>query len=172
MTVFKAVLNQDTVLLQSYSKLNKRLLTFVEEFLKKHLELMFLNFDFDVILAIVNKMLVPHISDSDFALRSSALLALDSFNEFVFNNLRKPSKKRPALAQKVQLFYNKCPIFEELLHALTYTLLFEDHKNVWIFQKPVHSTIAMCEGGAVTAQNSFRIMSSVVEAHEHDQVRK
>jgi len=31
---------------------------------------------------------------------------------------------------------------------LAYTLLFEDHKNVWIFQKPIHSTIVMCEGGA------------------------
>lgn len=131
--MFKVILNQDTALLQSYSKLNKRLLTFIEEWCKKHLEVMFLNFDFEIILAMVNKILVPHFSEADFSVRSSALLALDCFNEFVFNNVRKPSKKRPELAQKVQLFYNKCPIFEELLHALTYTLLFEDHKNVWIF---------------------------------------
>lgn len=58
------------------------------------------------------------------------------------------------------------------MHALTYTLLFEDHKNVWIFQKPLHSTIAMCEGGAVSAQHSFNIMSRVVEVNEPDAVRK
>jgi hypothetical protein len=34
----------------------------------------------------------------EFDIKSSALLTLDAINEFVFENLRKPSKKRPDLA--------------------------------------------------------------------------
>jgi len=56
---------------------------------------------------------------------------------------------------------------------LAYTLLFEDHKNVWIFQKCVHSTIVMCEGGVQQGvQTSFNIITEVIEQNELDFDRK
>ena len=45
------------------------------------------------------------------------------------------------------MFYNSGQVFSGLLKQLSYTLLFEDHKNIWIFQKAMHSTIVMVEGG-------------------------
>lgn len=69
-----------------------------------------------------------------FEIKSTALLTIDALNEFIFNNLKKPSKKQPQIAQNVQLFYNQNQkMFEEFMRTLSYTLLFEDHKNVWIF---------------------------------------
>lgn len=100
--VFRSLLNADTKQLAGYSKLHRKILVFVEEFFKKHLELAFLKLDFELIIAVVNKLLFPNIGDPEFPIRSNALLSLDSLNEFIFNNLRKPSKKRPDLAQKVQ----------------------------------------------------------------------
>jgi len=91
-------LNQDFKIIKGYTKLHKGICAFIEEFLKKHMELIFLKFDPGLILAILTKLIMPNISESDFAVRSAALLGLDSFNEFVFNNLKKPSRKRPALA--------------------------------------------------------------------------
>jgi len=121
----------------------------LEQFFKKHLELIFLRFDFGLVLQIIESILIPGMREEAFEIKSTALLTIDALNEFIFNNLKKPSKKQPQLAQNVQAFYTQHQkIFEEFLRTLAYTLLFEDHKNVWIFQKCIHSTIVMCEGGA------------------------
>ena len=76
-------------------------MNFVEEFFKKHLEVMFCHFETEMIHAIFSKIVQPQVQDDDFGVRSHALNSIDKFNEFVFDNLRKPSKKRPELAQKV-----------------------------------------------------------------------
>lgn len=55
---------------------------------------------------------------------------------------------------------------------MSYTLIFEDHKNIWIFQKAVQSTIAMVESGAKNTKNSQRVMLGVVERNEHNMDRK
>ena len=65
----------------------------IEEFFKKHLELIFLRYDFGLILKIIQEVLVPGMRDEAFEIKSCALLTIDAFNEFVFNNLKKPSKK-------------------------------------------------------------------------------
>ena len=170
--VFRSLLNVDMKQLAGYSKLHRKILMFVEEFFKRHLELTFLKLDFELIIAVVNQLLFPNLGDSEFAIKSNALLSLDSLNEFIFNNLRKPSKKRPELAQKVQQFYNKYQIFEDLLRRLTFCLFFEDHKNIWVFQKCLHSTIVMVEGGAPQPQNSLRHMMNVVQQNEFDEEQR
>jgi hypothetical protein len=78
----------------------------IEEFFKKHLEVIFLRFDFTLIINIVEKILMPGMRQDAFEIKSSALLTVDALNEFVFNNLRRPSKKQPALAVNVQNFYS------------------------------------------------------------------
>lgn len=52
-----------------------------------------MKFDFQLILNIVNLILMPGMRQDLFEIKSSALLTIDAINEFVFNNLRKPSKK-------------------------------------------------------------------------------
>lgn len=65
----------------------------IEEYFKKHQEVIFMKFDFQLILNIVNLILMPGMRQDLFEIKSSALLTIDAINEFVFNNLRKPSKK-------------------------------------------------------------------------------
>jgi|TARA_B110000285_G_C14914992_1_gene509776 hypothetical protein len=67
----------------------------VEQFFKKHLEVIFLRFDFQLVLAIIEKLLLPGLRSDLFQTKSSALLTIDALNEFIFNNLKKPSKKQP-----------------------------------------------------------------------------
>ena len=51
-------------------------------------------------------------------------------------------------------------------------MLFEDHKNVWVFQKCLHSTIVMCEGGAQKGvANSFEIIKDVINQNETNPAR-
>ena len=76
-------------------KLNRSMYNLLEEFFKKHLELIFLRYDFSLILNIVRVILIPGMREEPFEIKSSALLTIDAFNEFVFNNLKKPSKKQP-----------------------------------------------------------------------------
>lgn len=70
----------------------------VEQFFKKHLELIFLRFDFGLVLNVIEKLLIPGMREEAFEIKSTALLTIDALNEFVFNNLKKPSKKQPQMA--------------------------------------------------------------------------
>jgi len=53
-STMRAILNQDTNELKTYKKLNLKMYNFVEEFFKKHLEIVFLRFDFDMLLQLIN----------------------------------------------------------------------------------------------------------------------
>jgi hypothetical protein len=62
------------------------------------LELIFLRFDSSLIIQIIDRVLINGIREEGFDIKSAALLTLDQFNEFIYNNLKKPSKKQPLLA--------------------------------------------------------------------------
>lgn len=69
-----------------------------------------------------------------FDVSSGSCVSIDCFNEYVFNNLKKPKKKSPQLALNIQNFYHNCSYwFTNFLRGIAFTLLFESHKNVWIF---------------------------------------
>lgn len=152
----------------------QKIYTILEQFFKKHVELIFLGFDFVLLKDIVQKLLVPGLREEEFGIKSASLTAIDHLNEFVLTNLKKPSKKRPELAMRTQAFYNDNQnLFNEFLRTLAYTLLFEDHKNVWVFQKCIHSSIVMCEGGASSGiMNSYNIILDIVNTHETNKFRK
>ena len=54
---------------------------------------MFLKFDFSILIDFINKALKPAMKDLTFDTRSSALLSADMLNHFMYENLKKPSKK-------------------------------------------------------------------------------
>lgn len=163
--VMQSILNQDLTQIRAYKKLNMTVYNLTEEFFKKHLELVFLRFNQGLLVQLIDNVIIPGIHDEAFEIKSCALLTVDFFNEFIFTNLKKPSKKQPDMAQNVQNFYSQqSGLFEKFLRNLAYTLLFEDHKNIWIFQKCIHSTIVMCEGGAASGvRNSYKIISEVIQ---------
>lgn len=99
--VLQSIMNQDLQELKYFKKLNLKVYQVLEEFFKKHLELIFLRFDFNFLLSIIDRLLLPALREESFELKSCALITLDNLNEFVFNNLKKPSKKQPVLAQNV-----------------------------------------------------------------------
>ena len=91
--IFQSILNQDAQDMSEYKKLHRTIFTFIEEFFKSHLELIFLRFDFNLLILFINKALMPAMKDHGFDIKSSALAAADSLNHFMFENLRKPSRK-------------------------------------------------------------------------------
>ena len=52
------------------------------------------------------------------------------------------------------------------MKTLTYTLLFEDHKNLWVYQRCLHSTIVMCE------QAASEIIYEIIMKEEKTEERK
>jgi len=81
--------------IKQYKKINGKVYCLIEEFFKKHSELIFLRFDFAFILQLIEKILIPGMREELFEIKSAALLTIDHLNEFIFNNLKKPSKKTP-----------------------------------------------------------------------------
>ena len=57
--------------------------------------MIFLRFDINLVMQVVNQALLPGVTAELFEVKSSALLTIDSLNTFVFENLRRPSKKQP-----------------------------------------------------------------------------
>lgn len=94
----------------------------------------------------MEQILIPGTELEDPALAGSSLTTLDCINDYIFNNLRKPNRKQPALFQNVSLFVqqNKSTFYYSL-RRLAITILFENHRNLWIFNRCLHSTILMCE---------------------------
>lgn len=58
-SVFRCILSQDMSKIQSLVKLNRQIMTFCEEFFKKHLEVMFIHFETEMIHAIFTKLVLP-----------------------------------------------------------------------------------------------------------------
>lgn len=59
----------------------------------------------NLVMQVINQVLLPGVTAELFEVKSSALLSIDSLNTFVFENLRRPSKKQPDMAQNVAKFY-------------------------------------------------------------------
>lgn len=95
--VFKSILGQDLTLLAQYEKIHRTLILFVDGFLKKHLELIFIKYDPEILKEIVEKILVPGMLSNNCELKQRCLAALDFLNCFIFENFEKPNKKMPSL---------------------------------------------------------------------------
>ena len=102
--ILRSIISQSYQDIKVYEKLHKKCFGLLESFFRNHLELMFMKFDFQMIqeiLAFVNSGL----SDDVFEINQSACSALDFLNEYLFNNIKRPKKKQPQLAQNIQAFY-------------------------------------------------------------------
>ena len=91
--VVNSILNQDLTEMAQYKKVNKTMYLLIEEFFKKHLELMFLKMDFDLVKEIIQKILIPGIYLDSMELKMSSLTSLDLLNGFIFNHFKLPNKK-------------------------------------------------------------------------------
>lgn len=107
--VFQSIISQDLASLHAYNKLNRKLYSFIEEFFKNHLELIFLRFDFQLVMQVIERSLIPGVSADLFEVRTASLQTIDSLNTFIFENLRRPSKKQPSMSENVHKFYTAYP---------------------------------------------------------------
>jgi hypothetical protein len=93
--VVKSILNQDITDVLKYQKVSITLYKFIEEYFKKHLELMFLKMDLDLLKQIFERILVPGILCDNEEIKGKSLQTVDLLNVFIFNNFKKPPKKQP-----------------------------------------------------------------------------
>jgi hypothetical protein len=78
--------------MKQYEKLYKKVYSVTECFFKSHLEMVFLKFDSQLIINILN-ILANGMNDEVFDIASSAAITIDVFNEYVYTQLKRPKKK-------------------------------------------------------------------------------
>lgn len=166
--IFKAIVSQEYENLRVYEKLHKKAFSLTESFFRNHLELLFFKFDFQLIqqiLALVNSGL----ADANFEINQSSCTSLDYFNEYLYQSMKRPRKKQPQLAANVSAFYQQCAgwVFTTFLQTLTFGLFFEDHKNIWVYQKCFHSSIVMAD-----LQTAPKVMYDVIVKEEKSEQRR
>ena len=90
--ILKSVTSVDIKVVTQYEKIHKKLYSLIENTFKNHLELVFMKFDFTLIQNILN-LLIIGVTSEQFDVASSACMALDCFNDYVYTQLKHPKKK-------------------------------------------------------------------------------
>ena len=146
--ISKLVLNsiscQEYSQLKCYEKVKRKVFTVCLHFFNHHLELFFLKFDQDMIVQVIN-LLLNGISEPIFDIQADCTNSLNCFNEFVFEKLKgKKTLKNMQLVNNIESFYSQQgQVFQKILNTSLYTVLFEDCRNIWIYQKVLHSSLIL-----------------------------
>lgn len=93
------------------------------------------------------RILQEGLSDPVFEIQTDAVNAINTFNEYFFGKLKQSqtAKKQAQLVVNIQTFYQQggANSFQNFLKAILFTLLFEENKNVWMFNKVLFSTVIL-----------------------------
>ena len=160
---------QDYTQLKSYEKVHRKVSMVNLHFFNNHLELLFLKFDADLIKQIIG-LLLNGIGESIFDIQADCTNSLNCFNEFVFEKLKgKRTMKNQDLIEKISQFYTTHgAIFQDILKTSLYTVLFEESRNIWIFQKLLHSSIIIVNQQGVLSD----LIIDLLNKHEKSEQRK
>ena len=72
------------------------------------------------------------------------------------------------MSQNIVNFYQSSTwVFYNFMKTLAFTMVFEDHKNIWVYQKCLHSTIVLCG-----KEKASQIIYEMIMKEEKDEVRK
>lgn len=113
------------------------------------------------------------MSDPLFDVQTDAVASINFFNEFVYEHLSmQPSQKTADLITNVQNFFtSKGSIWAEFLLTALTCVLFEDNRNIWIFQKWLYSTLVIILKHQ-DSQVVSRTVITLLSAHESNEQRK
>jgi hypothetical protein len=75
--------------------------------------------------------------------------SVNLFNEYFFGKLKQTSSRNKQLAAAIQNFYQQGGnvVFECFLKAILFTMLFEENKNIWLFNKVLFSVVILVNIG-------------------------
>ena len=77
--------------------------------------------------------------------------------------------KNQDLIEKISQFYTTHgAIFQDILKTSLYTVLFEESRNIWIFQKLLHSSIIIVNQQGVLSD----LIIDLLNKHEKSEQRK
>lgn len=97
MMVFKCIQNQNLKELRQYEKVHKELHQFVEFYLKKNLEIVFVKFDQQLIKYIIEQILIPGTEIDNQEIQTSSLNTIELINDFILSNRQSLGKKQKTL---------------------------------------------------------------------------
>lgn len=105
-----------------------------------------------------------------FEVQADSCNVLNSFAEYVYDKLQKePTPKTAFLVQRVQTFFTEnFQTFQNCLRRTMHALIFNENKNIWIYQKAVHSQLVLCSLNESLEQS----MTELVSQSEPDEQRK
>ena len=128
--------------LTTYEKVHRITYQVILHFFSNHLELLFKKFESNLTEAIID-LLIRGMTGTSFDVQSDCCTCIDSFNIYVLDKLQSQnSMKHQELIRSVQDFCqnNNGEVFQRFLKESFYAVLFEENRNIWIYQKVLHSS--------------------------------
>lgn len=133
--VFTLVTMQDQKEYSSFTRLTQVTHSMLENFMKHHAALMMRHFEPPLIVKTLETTLLGLMTDNES--KGSCCNGLRDFCSTLY-------LARDKLADKISdLLATEASIFKEVLKTLLTTVIYEDHKGIWVFQKPLFPTIVI-----------------------------
>ena len=133
--VFTLITMQDNKEYSSFKKLTFTTYKMMEAFMKSHVLLMMRHFEPSLIVKMIECTLLGLMTDNEN--KGSCCNALRDFCTTLYID-------RNNLESKIsELVSFESSIFREILKTLLTTVIYEEHKVIWVFQKPLFPTIVI-----------------------------
>ena len=146
--IFTLITLQDPKELASFTRLSQLTYSMIENFMKHHSELMMNNYEPELIVKIIETTLSGLITENES--KGSCCNALKDFCTTIYLS-------RDKLSDKIKNLLNKeNAIFRIILKTLLTTVIYEEHKIIWVFQKPLFPTII------INGKEDFEVVKSEI----------
>ena len=157
--IFTLITMQDQKELISFTRLAQMTYTMIENFMKYHSELMMNHFEPELIVKAIEVTLSGLMTENES--KGSCWNALKDFWTTIYILRDKISDKIKNLLKKEE------SIFRTILKSLLTTVIYEEHKVIWVFQKPLFPTII------INGNEEFEIVKSEIwEAENNPELRE
>lgn len=133
--IFTLITVQDHKEYTSFTKLTYATYKMIESFMKFHTPLMMNHFDPSLVVKTLEATLLGLMTENEN--KGSCCNALKDFCTTLYTS-------RVKLGDKITDLLNlEGSIFKEILKTLLTTVIYEEHKVIWVFQKPLFPTIVI-----------------------------
>mmetsp|Transcript_27503 Transcript_27503/g.24383 ORF Transcript_27503/g.24383 Transcript_27503/m.24383 type:complete len:183 (+) Transcript_27503:480-1028(+) len=133
--ILTLVTMQDQKEYSSFTKLNQHTYKTIEAFMKYHSEMMIRRFEPTLLIKVIETTLLGLMTENE-----SKGHCCNALKDFITTLYTYRVKMRTEINSLLEI---EGSIFKEILKTLLTTVIYEEHKIIWVFQKPLFPTIIL-----------------------------
>lgn len=156
---FSLITLQDHKEYSSFTNLSATTYKMIEAFMKHHTIMMLNHFEPGLVVKVLETTLLGLVTENEN--KNNCCTALKDFCTILYSSRNKLSDKISSLLSI------EGAIFKEILKTLLTTVIYEEHKVIWVFQKPLFPTIV------INGKEDYEaVKNEILQNEPNDDLRK